>query len=84
MCFMQVKGHSLKPREGHSATAFAISQEVTEVIMFGGIGVSSYLSDTTVLRFGELILESWWYFNMSIIVRARLICNLIRESPLHS
>ena len=54
---MQVRGHSLKRRRGHSATAFTISQEITEVVMFGGKNESlSWLSDTTVLRFGESIL----------------------------
>ena len=53
MC-MQVKGLSLKPRYGHSATAFTISQEITEVVIFGGMGGNgNALSDTTVVRFGE-------------------------------
>ena len=60
---MQVKGRSLKRRYGHSATAFTLSQEVTEVIMFGGVGEDEdgdheKLSDTTVLRFGESIMKS--------------------------
>ena len=59
MC-MQVKGLSPKPRWGHSATAFTISQRIAEVVIFGGsedILMDHVLSDTIVLRFGESTLR---------------------------
>ena len=34
--YMQVEGHNIVPRMRHSATAFALSPEVTEVVIFGG------------------------------------------------
>lgn len=50
---VQVKGLGIKPRQYHSATAFAISREITEIVLFGGVGDDNYaLSDTTMLRFG--------------------------------
>ncbi len=53
---MQVKGLSLRPRMSHSATGFTISQEITEVVIFGGetdFFSNSEISHTMVLRFGE-------------------------------
>ena len=54
MC-LQVRGIRLEPRSGHSATSFNISEEITEVIIFGG--VSELLQTTYILRFGESTLE---------------------------
>ena len=54
---MQVKGHDLLPRRGHSATAFTLSQGITEVIIFGGFDGKKYLSATTVVRLGESTLR---------------------------
>ena len=60
---MQVKIPSLQSRCSHSATAFSLSPELTEVTLFGGYSEwpSNFKSDaditpianTTVLRFGE-------------------------------
>ncbi len=45
---------SSQPRGRHSAAAFVISSELTEIVIFGGYDQDKqYLSDTTILRFSK-------------------------------
>ena len=54
---------TLKPRMGHSLTAFSLGPGLTEVIVFGGSAepftgsdeTQSRLADTTLLEFSECI-----------------------------
>ena len=56
---------SLKPRSGHSLTAFSLGPGLTEVTMFGGTAEPSTgstetqpkLADTTLLQFSECIFS---------------------------
>lgn len=45
---------TMQPRYAHTMTAFSLSPELTEVIMFGGKANKVLLSDTLLLRFGKL------------------------------
>ena len=55
---------TLKPRAGHSLTAFSLGPGLTEVTMFGGTAEpwtisdekQPKLADTTLLQFSECIL----------------------------
>ena len=62
---VQVTVPSLQSRYDHSATAFSLSPGLTEVTIFGGcpnVPSNPYvdlpqIAKTTVLRFGELLLN---------------------------
>ncbi len=52
-----------QPRDSHCATAFVISSELTEVVLFGGNDQRNHhLSDTTTLRIGEFTDFNIIYF----------------------
>ncbi len=62
-----------QPRDGHSAAAFVISSELTEIVIFGGSDQHYHmLSDTTILRLSK------FYKNKKINSILLFIC-IIRE-----
>ena len=77
---LQVKGHHLQPRDSHSATAFTLSQGITEVIIFGGEGSDLHeLSATTVLRFGESILRCMFMTPHNASQQCVYVCVCVRK-----
>ena len=86
---IQIQHPNLKGRYQHIATAISLGKGLTEVTVFGGFQdlriQLRIVSNTAVLRFGELIffsLYSYWRtrgYSRSVCIGNHMLLSAIRE-----